>query len=154
MFSSEVLIPTLALWVLTLGSLWISGRSFRLRADPGCLPRAYAMVSGTVFWPLQWRRGYMLAIGGFCFAFSVMVVVLEIMLLTGSVSGPERYAIVFLIISSYWNLLESVFTREGIVFLPILLRVFGGTSSWIFRCVLVVGSFFQLLRASQWALPS
>lgn len=154
MISTEVLTATLTLWAVTLGFLWIAGRSFGLRADPGCLPRAYGMLSGAVFWPLRWRKGYMLAIGAVSFAFSGLALVLEIVLLTGSVVGPNKYAVMFFIIGSYWNLLESVFTREGIVFLPILLKLFDGRFRWVFKCFLLIGSFFQLLRASQWASPS
>lgn len=151
MVSSEDLISALTLWAFTLGCLWISGNSFRLLADPVRLPSVYGILSGAAFWPLSSRKGYMLFVGAATLSFSGLVVVIEMMILTGPLVGSDKYAVLFCLGGSYWDLLESVFTRNGIVIVRLIRKLDFGRYLWTFRCVLIVGSFFQLLGALQWA---
>lgn len=147
MISSDFFTSALVIWALEAWSLWISGMSFRLRKNADSLPAIFGVLSGARFYPERFRKGYLLLIGSFWFGVGLSTCVGQLVAVTTGFHGAERYTISFLTLASFWNLLESLFTRQGIIFFPIILKLFRGSHVKFIRAFFVVGSFFQLWAA-------
>ncbi|WP_152544057.1 hypothetical protein [Thermoanaerobaculum aquaticum] len=152
MASKEIIVPTLFLWLLAAWCLWISGKSFRVRSGSEPLSALFGVVSGARFWPDKARRGYLLFSGGFWLGVSTIVCVFELLAASNPTGSGEKYAIAFLVLASYWNLLEVFFARRGIFFVPLFVKFFGAKSATLIKAFLAAGSFFQLWRALGWSV--
>lgn len=141
------LAPPTVMWAITVWSLWVSGASFRWLKGHANLGRVVGVLSGALFWPGRSRKPYLLITASVWLAVSLVVYVFGLLVTASGKEGVERFVVAVMVSASYWDLLESVFTSRGLVFVPLLQRLLGARSLHVIRAIFIAGSFFQLLGA-------
>lgn len=141
------LAPPTVMWVITVWSLWVSGVSFRWLAGHKDFGMVFSVLSGAFFWPGRSRKPYLLITASVWLAVSLVVYVFGLLVTASGKEGVERFVVAFMVSASYWDLLESVFTSRGLLFVPLLQRALGARCLHLIRAIFIAGSFFQLLGA-------